>query len=56
MAGIEARGRHADTGTSCRISAPSCHVRFVDGVRGPVLAGIGRHYGIGLFAAVRDGE
>lgn len=32
---------------------PRLHVevRFVDGVRGPVLAGIGRHYGIGLFAA-----
>jgi len=26
-------------------------VRFVSGVCGPVMAGIGRHYGIGLFAA-----
>ncbi len=26
-------------------------VRFADDVRGPVLAGIGRHYGVGLFAA-----
>jgi CRISPR-associated protein Csb2 len=26
-------------------------VRFAKGVRGPVLAGIGRHYGMGLFAA-----
>jgi CRISPR-associated protein Csb2 len=25
-------------------------VRFVKPVNGPVLAGIGRHYGIGLFA------
>lgn len=35
---------------------PRLHVevRFVSGVRGPVLAGIGRHYGIGLFAAVRQ--
>lgn len=32
---------------------PRVHVevRFANGVRGPVLAGIGRHYGIGLFAA-----
>jgi CRISPR-associated protein Csb2 len=29
-------------------------VRFVNPVRGPVLAGIGRHYGIGLFAALRS--
>lgn len=31
---------------------PRLHVevRFVRGVRGPVLAGLGRHYGIGLFA------
>jgi CRISPR-associated protein Csb2 len=31
---------------------PRVHVevRFRRGVRGPVLAGIGRHYGIGLFA------
>lgn len=31
---------------------PRLHVevRFVRGVRGPVLAGIGRHYGIGVFA------
>ena len=28
-------------------------VRFVRGVRGPVLAGIGRHYGIGVFAAIK---
>jgi CRISPR-associated protein Csb2 len=27
-------------------------VRFSEPVTGPVLAGIGRHYGIGLFAAV----
>lgn len=26
-------------------------VRFTDLVRGPVLAGIGRHYGLGLFAS-----
>lgn len=33
---------------------PRLHVevRFVEDVSGPVLAGIGRHYGIGLFAAV----
>jgi CRISPR-associated protein Csb2 len=33
---------------------PRLHVevRFVDGIVGPVLAGIGRHYGIGLFAAL----
>lgn len=32
---------------------PRYHVwiRFADLVRGPVLAGIGRHYGLGLFAA-----
>jgi CRISPR-associated protein Csb2 len=32
---------------------PRLHVevKFVSGVRGPVLAGIGRHYGIGIFAA-----
>jgi CRISPR-associated protein Csb2 len=37
---------------------PRLHVqvRFVNGVRGPVLAGIGRHYGIGLFAAVGPGN
>jgi len=31
---------------------PRLHVevRFVRGVKGPVLAGLGRHYGIGLFA------
>jgi CRISPR-associated protein Csb2 len=29
-------------------------VRFTDVVRGPVLAGIGRHYGLGLFAAGRN--
>lgn len=29
-------------------------VRFKRGVRGPVLAGIGRHYGIGLFAAAGE--
>lgn len=29
-------------------------VRFHDAVTGPVLAGIGRHYGIGLFAAQRE--
>jgi len=31
---------------------PRVHVevRFVRGMRGPVLAGLGRHYGIGLFA------
>lgn len=29
-------------------------VRFADLVRGPVLAGIGRHYGLGLFAAGRS--
>jgi CRISPR-associated protein Csb2 len=36
---------------------PRLHVevRFVSGVRGPVLAGIGRHYGIGLFAAAELG-
>jgi hypothetical protein len=28
----------------------------VNGVRGPVLAGIGMHYGIGLFAAVEWGR
>ena len=35
---------------------PRMHVevRFRRGVRGPVLAGIGRHYGIGLFAAMRE--
>lgn len=35
---------------------PRMHVevRFKRGVRGPVLAGIGRHYGIGLFAAVGE--
>jgi CRISPR-associated protein Csb2 len=27
-------------------------VQFREPVRGPVLAGIGRHYGLGLFAAV----
>ena len=26
-------------------------VRFKNAVSGPVLAGIGKHYGIGLFAA-----
>ncbi len=31
-------------------------VRFRDAVPGPVLAGIGRHYGIGLFAAPREKE
>jgi CRISPR-associated protein Csb2 len=33
---------------------PRLHVevRFVDGIVGPVVAGIGRHYGIGLFAAL----
>jgi CRISPR-associated protein Csb2 len=33
---------------------PRLHVevRFVEGIVGPVLAGIGRHYGIGLFAAL----
>ena len=33
---------------------PRLHVevRFVRGVKGPVLAGLGRHYGIGLFATV----
>jgi CRISPR-associated protein Csb2 len=30
-------------------------VRFRNPVMGPVLAGIGRHYGIGLFAAVGGG-
>lgn len=32
---------------------PKLHVRveFLSPIRGPVLAGIGRHYGIGLFAA-----
>jgi len=37
---------------------PRLHVevRFVNGVRGPVLAGIGRHYGIGLFAAAEQGD
>jgi CRISPR-associated protein Csb2 len=37
---------------------PRLHVevRFVNGVGGPVLAGIGRHYGIGLFAAVERGR
>ncbi len=30
-------------------------VRFWNPVTGPVLAGIGRHYGIGLFAAVGGG-
>ena len=36
---------------------PRIHVevRFRRGVRGPVLAGIGRHYGIGLFAATGEG-
>jgi len=36
---------------------PRLHVqvRFAEGVRGPVLAGIGRHYGIGLFAGLREG-
>lgn len=29
-------------------------VRFAEAVNGPVLAGIGRHYGLGLFAARRD--
>jgi CRISPR-associated protein Csb2 len=29
-------------------------VRFRDAVHGPVLAGIGRHYGLGVFAAVAD--
>jgi CRISPR-associated protein Csb2 len=29
-------------------------VRFREGVRGPVLAGIGRHYGIGLFAKAAE--
>ena len=35
---------------------PRVHVevRFRRGVRGPVLAGIGRHYGIGLFAAAAE--
>jgi CRISPR-associated protein Csb2 len=37
---------------------PCVHVevRFVHGLRGPVLAGVGRHYGIGLFAAVAQGD
>ena len=37
---------------------PRLHVevRFVNGVRGPVLAGIGRHYGIGLFAVAGLGN
>ena len=36
---------------------PRLHVevRFVDGILGPVLAGIGRHYGIGVFAALTHG-
>ncbi len=36
---------------------PRTHVevRFRRGVRGPVLAGIGRHYGIGLFATTGEG-
>jgi len=36
---------------------PRVHVRveFRDGVEGPVLAGIGRHYGIGVFAARASG-
>jgi CRISPR-associated protein Csb2 len=29
-------------------------VRFREPVPGPVLAGIGKHYGIGLFAAPRE--
>lgn len=35
---------------------PRLHVQvqFKTGVRGPVLAGIGRHYGIGLFAAMDE--
>lgn len=35
---------------------PRMHVRveFNEPVEGPVLAGIGRHYGIGVFAARRD--
>jgi len=35
---------------------PRVHVqvRFQKGVSGPVTAGIGRHYGIGLFTSVRD--
>jgi CRISPR-associated protein Csb2 len=31
-------------------------VRFREPVVGPVLAGIGKHYGIGLFAAPRERE
>ena len=31
-------------------------VHFRDLVTGPVLAGIGRHYGVGLFASPRKGE
>jgi CRISPR-associated protein Csb2 len=36
---------------------PRVHVRvaFKEPVQGPVLAGIGRHYGIGVFAALREG-
>jgi CRISPR-associated protein Csb2 len=30
------------------------HVEFAEPVEGPVLVGIGRHYGIGVFAARRD--
>ena len=28
-------------------------VRFRNAIRGPVLAGLGRHYGLGVFAALR---
>jgi CRISPR-associated protein Csb2 len=37
---------------------PRLHVevRFLDGILGPVLAGIGRHYGIGVFAALTQGD
>jgi CRISPR-associated protein Csb2 len=52
------------TGAAKEISVPRhltdypryhVEVRFRNPVMGPVLAGIGRHYGIGLFAAVGGG-
>jgi CRISPR-associated protein Csb2 len=52
------------TGAAAQIRVPAhlqgypryhIEVRFREPVMGPVLAGIGRHYGIGIFAA-RSGE
>jgi CRISPR-associated protein Csb2 len=50
-----ARGATAMLVPSHLAHYPRVHVevRFHEEIRGPVLAGIGRHYGIGLFASVQ---